>query len=62
MKLDEFVAEQHEMLEAFKAFWLKRHEQDPKMFPLEINMSYDGNWLEQLVAFEESYDGLGSPQ
>lgn len=48
MTLNEFVLESHEMIEKFKAEWLKGLKETPDMYPLDLP---EGEWDEQLRAY-----------
>ena len=46
--LNEFVAEPIDNLKRFQEFWESHHEDDPAIFPLEMNIE---DWIEQFEVY-----------
>lgn len=49
MTLEEFIQEQHERVEKFKADYERNNAKDQEVFPLDLA---PGQWDEQLQIFE----------
>jgi len=48
MTLDEFMAEEHDRLDAFEQFWRDGMRDDPDAFPNDLGA---GDWDEALMIF-----------
>ena len=49
MNLDEFVEQEHERIDNFKAHWLYEHSHNSDDYPLELD---EGMWDEQLNTYD----------
>lgn len=52
MTLEDYIKEQHELVETFKKAWLQGRSKTPSQYPMEMN---PGDWDEQYVACLTSY-------
>ena len=53
--LNQFVKEQIDDIEAFRAFWIEQNRREGKdKFPLVFQDGNEGAWFEQFTAFLES--------
>lgn len=50
MKLQDFYIKKYARLRQFQDYWNEGHQQDKDMYPSEMT---EGDWEEQLAAFEE---------
>lgn len=59
MTLEEYIKEQHELVETFKKDWLEGRSETPGQYPTEMN---PGDWDEQftifLIAYQETREEL----
>lgn len=46
MTLEDYIKEQHELIETFKKAWLQGRSKTPSQYPMEMN---PGDWDEQYV-------------
>ena len=51
MKLYDFITIKHELLDNFKAYWMKEHDDDPSNYPTSMA---PGNWDEQFQAWYDN--------
>lgn len=56
MTLDEYIVEQHTMLDNFKQFWKAKQVESPEMFPNELKA---GDWDEQFWIFDDDSPETG---
>lgn len=56
MTLEEYIKEQHELVETFKKAWLQGRSKTPSQYPTEMNPE---DWDEQYIAFLQVMDRSG---
>lgn len=49
MKIEDFIAIVIDNTKSFRDYWLKEHENDPDLWPVEMS---EGDWWEQLAAYQ----------
>jgi len=49
--LDNFIQEQHDLLDKFRLTWLCEAEKNPKLFPVEMPL---GDWDVQFAIYQDS--------